>query len=226
MHSRVKSMCTYHREIDIGGVEFHVDLLVNQSLAVFVVVLPDLGHGHPDSDWAPVFGRGEERILRRGWGTRGRPRTLSGVAKSKTIWGVAEWQQGSLWVTGLDLTEAALTGAPFSYQPADLHNYTPDATHYEIYPYQETVYQPPGAIYIRLLTTLSKVTNPQTKNIILVAISSLLFRSHPLSSHDILKGFKSCHMDEYKGRIIQTKHLHMHTLADQYSTTCVEATRR
>ena len=50
MHSRAKSICTYHREIYIGGVEFHVDLLVDQSLAVFVVVLPDLGHGHPDSD--------------------------------------------------------------------------------------------------------------------------------------------------------------------------------
>merc|ERR1719397_931805 len=37
-----------HGEIDIGGVELHVDLLVDQSLAVFVVVLPDLRHGHPD----------------------------------------------------------------------------------------------------------------------------------------------------------------------------------
>ena len=97
---------------------------------------------------------------------RGGRRTLSGVAKSKTIWGVAEWQQGSLWVTGLDLTETAPTGAAFSYQPADLHNYTPDAMLYEIYPYQEKVYQSPGVIYIRLLTTLSKVTNPMTKNII------------------------------------------------------------
>ena len=183
-------MYTYHREIDIGGVELHVDLLVDQSLAVFVVVLPDLGHGHPDSDWAPVFGRGEERILRRGWGTRGRPRTLSGVAKSKTIWGVAEWQQGSLWVTGLDWTETAPTGAPFSYQPADLHNYTPDATLYEIYPYQEKVYQSPGVIYIRLLTTLSKVTNPMTKKI-LVALSRLLFFLEVIPSHLMIwKGSK------------------------------------
>ena len=44
------TLYTYHREIYIGGVEFDVDLLVDQSLAVFVVVLPDLGHGHPDSD--------------------------------------------------------------------------------------------------------------------------------------------------------------------------------
>ena len=38
----------YHREIDVGGIEFHVDLLVDQRLAVLVVVLPDLGHGHLD----------------------------------------------------------------------------------------------------------------------------------------------------------------------------------
>ena len=44
--SRIK--CTYHREIDIRGIEFHVDLLVDQRLAVLVVVLPDLGHGHLD----------------------------------------------------------------------------------------------------------------------------------------------------------------------------------
>ena len=83
--------------------------------------------------------RGEERILRRGWWARGRPRTLSGVAKSEGVWGVADWQRGLLWVTGLDWTEAALTGAAFSSQLADLHNYTQDATYYEIYPYQKKV---------------------------------------------------------------------------------------
>merc|ERR1712107_804290 len=35
-------------EIDVGGIEFHVDLLVDQRLAVLVVVLPNLGHGHLD----------------------------------------------------------------------------------------------------------------------------------------------------------------------------------
>merc|ERR1711971_436634 len=48
-----------HRKIDIGGVEFHVDLLVDQGLAVLVVVLPDLGNRHPDA----VFRRGEEKLL-------------------------------------------------------------------------------------------------------------------------------------------------------------------
>ena len=38
----------YHGEIDVRGVEFHVDLLVDQRLAVLVVVLPDLRHGHLD----------------------------------------------------------------------------------------------------------------------------------------------------------------------------------
>ena len=38
----------YHGEIDVGGIEFHVDLLVDQRLAVLVVVLPDLRHGHLD----------------------------------------------------------------------------------------------------------------------------------------------------------------------------------
>ena len=38
----------YHGEIDVRGIEFHVDLLVEQRLAVLVVVLPDLGHGHLD----------------------------------------------------------------------------------------------------------------------------------------------------------------------------------
>ena len=38
----------YHGEIDVGGIEFHVDLLVDQRLAVLVVILPDLGHGHLD----------------------------------------------------------------------------------------------------------------------------------------------------------------------------------
>ena len=39
----------YHGEIDVRGIEFHVDLLVDQRLAVLVVVLSDLGHGHLDS---------------------------------------------------------------------------------------------------------------------------------------------------------------------------------
>merc|ERR1712141_171868 len=38
-----------HGEIDVRGIEFHVDLLVDQRLAVLVVVLSDLGHGHLDS---------------------------------------------------------------------------------------------------------------------------------------------------------------------------------
>ena len=46
----------YHGEIDVRGIEFHVDLLVDQRLAVLVVVLPDLRHGHLDrlvglGDW-------------------------------------------------------------------------------------------------------------------------------------------------------------------------------
>ena len=39
----------YHGKIDVRGIEFHVDLLVDQRLAVLVVVLSDLGHGHLDS---------------------------------------------------------------------------------------------------------------------------------------------------------------------------------
>merc|ERR1719264_1592097 len=38
-----------HGKINVRGIEFHVDLLVDQRLAVLVVVLPDLGHGHLDS---------------------------------------------------------------------------------------------------------------------------------------------------------------------------------
>ena len=32
----------------VGSRQLHVDLLVDQRLAVLVVVLPDLGHGHLD----------------------------------------------------------------------------------------------------------------------------------------------------------------------------------
>merc|ERR1711934_531032 len=38
-----------HGKINVRGIEFHVDLLVDQRLAVLMVVLPDLGHGHLDS---------------------------------------------------------------------------------------------------------------------------------------------------------------------------------
>merc|ERR1719479_131456 len=38
-----------HGKINVRGIEFHVDLLVDQCLAVLVVVLPDLRHGHLDS---------------------------------------------------------------------------------------------------------------------------------------------------------------------------------
>ena len=34
---------TNHGQVDIAGVELHVDLLVDESLGLFVVVLPDLG---------------------------------------------------------------------------------------------------------------------------------------------------------------------------------------
>ena len=34
---------TNHGQVDIAGVELHVDLLVDESLALLVVVLPDLG---------------------------------------------------------------------------------------------------------------------------------------------------------------------------------------
>ena len=42
------SLKCYHGEINIAGIKFHVDLLVDQRLAVLVVVLPDLRHGHLD----------------------------------------------------------------------------------------------------------------------------------------------------------------------------------
>ena len=34
---------SYHGQVDIGGIELHVDLLVDHGLAVLVVVLPDPG---------------------------------------------------------------------------------------------------------------------------------------------------------------------------------------
>ena len=36
-------MLPYHGEIDIAGIELHVDLLVDEGLTLLVVVLPDLG---------------------------------------------------------------------------------------------------------------------------------------------------------------------------------------
>ena len=51
----------YHGEIDVGGIEFHVDLLVDQRLAVLVVVLPDLRHGHLDRLVGLGVGEVEER---------------------------------------------------------------------------------------------------------------------------------------------------------------------
>ena len=53
----------YHGEVDVGGVELHVDLLVDEGLAVLVVVLPDLGHCHLDGG-----GDGEMREKRSGGG--------------------------------------------------------------------------------------------------------------------------------------------------------------
>ena len=190
-----------------------------------MVVLPDLGHGHPDSGWAAVLGRGEAKILRRGWGTRGRLRTLSGVAKSKGIRGVAEGQLGLLWVTGLDWTEAAPTGAALSYQLDELYNYTPDATHYEIYPYQKKVYQSPGAIYIKLLMTMSQVPNHISSCCTFMKRVPFL-EVIPFFRSTLQKYLESCHMDEHKGRIIQTKQTFAYILSRQYSTTCVEATHR
>ena len=61
----------YHWEVNIGGVEFHVDLLVDERLAVFVVVLPDPGHGHPDLDRAAFLGE-EEKKQRQGLGDEGK----------------------------------------------------------------------------------------------------------------------------------------------------------
>ena len=54
----------YHGEIDIGGVELHVDLLVDQSLTILMVVLPDLGHRHPHWRCAAVSrGGGTEALI-------------------------------------------------------------------------------------------------------------------------------------------------------------------
>jgi len=39
---------SYHRHVDIAGMEFHVDLLVDQGLGVGVEVGADLGDGHLD----------------------------------------------------------------------------------------------------------------------------------------------------------------------------------
>jgi len=53
-----------HGEIDIGGVELHVDLLVDQSLTILMVVLPDLGHRHPHWRCAAVSrGGGTEALI-------------------------------------------------------------------------------------------------------------------------------------------------------------------
>ena len=60
---RLKLWQCYHGEVDVGGVELHVDLLVDEGLAVLVVVLPDLGHGHLDGG-----GDGEMREKRSGGG--------------------------------------------------------------------------------------------------------------------------------------------------------------
>ena len=54
----------YHGEIDIGGVELHVDLLVDQSLTILMVVLPDLGHRHLHWRCAAVSrGGGTEALI-------------------------------------------------------------------------------------------------------------------------------------------------------------------
>ena len=54
----------YHGEIDIGGVELHVDLLVDQSLTILMVVLSDLGHRHPHWRCAAVSrGGGTEALI-------------------------------------------------------------------------------------------------------------------------------------------------------------------
>ena len=55
---------SHHGEIDIGGVELHVDLLVDQSLTILMVVLPDLGHRHPHWRCAAVSrGGGTEALI-------------------------------------------------------------------------------------------------------------------------------------------------------------------
>ena len=54
----------YHGEIYIGGVELHVDLLVDQSLTILMVVLSDLGHRHPHWRCAAVSrGGGTEALI-------------------------------------------------------------------------------------------------------------------------------------------------------------------
>ena len=40
---------THHGEVDVGGVELHVDLLVDEGLGVGVEVLADLGLRHLDA---------------------------------------------------------------------------------------------------------------------------------------------------------------------------------
>ena len=35
---------TYHRHVDIAGIEFHVDLLVNHGLRVGMKIQPDARH--------------------------------------------------------------------------------------------------------------------------------------------------------------------------------------
>ena len=39
----VTCVSPYHGEINIAGVELHVDLLVDEGLTLLMVVLPDLG---------------------------------------------------------------------------------------------------------------------------------------------------------------------------------------
>ena len=91
----------YHWEVNIGGVEFHVDLFVDERLAVFVVVLPDPGHGHPDLDWAAFFRRRREETETR-LGGRGEDLgpSLESLSQKGGFWGVA--RVTLCYWTGLD----------------------------------------------------------------------------------------------------------------------------
>ena len=74
----------------------------------------------------------EEKKQRQGLGTRGRPRTLSGVAKSKR--GFLRGGKGhSVLLDWTGLMSPRLV-PPLSYQLPSLCNYTPDGTHYEMCP--------------------------------------------------------------------------------------------
>ena len=181
----------YHWEVNIGGVEFHVDLFVDERLAVFVVVLPDPGHGHPDLDWAAFFRRRRNRDKAGGWG-EDLGLSLESLGQRRGFWGVA--RVTLCYWTGLRSPRLV---PPLSYQLPSLHNYTPDETHYEMCPNLKR--------YSCHITGLSICTSSFqcTFNYFILLLKSALFSWSALDCK-ILKGLKRCPMVELQVSFIHS----------------------